>query len=383
MKTLTFFLLVHLCILIVSCNNTPQKAKEIANEDVPEIVKLITDKDNVSLKEMIKGYNVNTFDSSGVNLLTYAVMTGDLNIVKIVGDNGANPNLKNKTSMGSTPLMMSSEYTDLKIAKYLIEKGADINIQDNNGDPVINWSAYYGNVPFTKLMLDLGAKTDLKSIHSDCVMQVALKEWQDSVVDLLLKNGVKLEEVEKESVELINAIKTNNVELAKSLLNKNNKNARDAASNTLLIIAANKGYAEIVELLLSVGANIDAMNSVGQTALNKAVYSKKNSIAKLLINHGADVNKVDTFFRLSPLTAAIRSNNLEMGKILLGKGAEINTADGINNFTPIMWATLYQNKNFVSLLLEYNPDLSVVSKYETTVFDMTQDKELLKLLKWK
>ena len=381
MKKFTILGFALFFFMIVSCNYSTQKTKEISKNDMQEFVKLIKDKDSLSLKERIKGYDVNSFDSTGVNLLTYAVMTGDLNIVKIIGDKGANPNLKNKTTMGSTPLMMASEYKSLEISNYLIEKGAKIDLQDNNGDPAINWSAYYGNVPFTKLMLDNGAKTKLKSIHSDGVMQVALKEWKDNIVDLLLKKGITIYKVQNKSVQLINAVKNNNFALTKSLLNKDNVDARDGAGNTLLMIAADKGYSEIVEFLVNNGADIDAMNPVGQTALNKAIYFGKNSIAKYLIDNKADVNKTDTKFILPPLVAAIRSNNLEAGKILLAKGADVNVTDGTNNFSPIMWAALYQNKNFISILLKYKPDLSIVSKYKTTVFNMTENKDILTLLK--
>jgi ankyrin repeat protein len=380
MKALaTNFILI---VLIVTTSNiSAQNMREESKNNIQKIIKLINDKDSLALKKMINERNVNSFDTTGVNLLTLGVMTGDLNIVKIIGDKGANPNLKNNTQMGSTPLMMASEYTSLEIPEYLIKKGADVNIQDNNGDPVINWSAYVGNVPFTRLMLENGAKTNLISIHSDGVMQIALKEWQDSIVDLLLEHKVYIHQVPENSMELINGLKNNNIPLFKSLLTKNNLNTRDGASNTMLMVAAKNGYFELVKYLIEEGADINAINSVGQTALNLSVYFAQNEIANFLIQNGADVNKTDNKYILTPLMAAIRSNNLILGKVLLQKGANINTTDGINNFSPIMWATLYQNKDFVSLLLKYNPDLSILSKYKQNVFEMTGNKEILEILK--
>lgn len=373
--------LIFIVFFAVNSNISAQNTLGKSENNLPEIIKFINNKDSISLKKVINEHNVNSFDNNGVNFLTLGVMTGDLNIVKILGEKGANPNLKNKTQMGSTPLMMASEYQSLEIAKYLIKTGADIDIQDNNGDPVINWSAYYGNVPFTRLMLENGAKTSLKSIHSNGVMQVALKEWQDSIVDLLLEHNVVIHKVEKNSKDLIYALKNHDFPSFKSMLNKNNINTRDGASNTLLMIAAKNGYFEMVKYLIEEGADINEMNSVGQTALNLSVYFGHNSIANYLIQEGADVNKTDTQFILSPLIAAIRCNNIEIGETLLRKGADINSTDGTNNFSPIMWAALYQNKDFVSLLLKYNPDLSIISKYKQNVFEMTENKEILKILK--
>jgi len=375
--------LTLIVLIASSCASSVQNTKIIAEYDVQEIVQLINNKDSLALKNALNKQNVNSFDSTGVNLLTHGIMTGDLNIVKMIGENGANPNLKNKTQMGSTPLMMASEYESLEIANYLIEKGADLNIQDANGDPVINWSAYFGNIPFTRLMLENGAKTDLKSIHSNGVMQVALKEWQYGIVDLLHEYNVNENIVEESSKDVNIALKKNNLEMFKSLVNKDNVNTRDGASNTLLMNAAKNGYSDILNYLLKEGAEINEINSVGHTALNLSVYFGQDSTARYLIEKGADVNKTDDRFKLSPLIAAIRSNHLELGEILLKKGANINATDGTNNFTPIMWATLYQNKDFVKLLLKYDPDLSIKSKYNQTVFEMTEDEEMLKLLEGK
>lgn len=377
MKKSNFFILSLICTLAFNCNSGPQKEKNISDTELYNILNLINDKDSLSLKKIINEDVVNLFDSAGVNVMTHAVMTGDINLVKIIGEKGADLNVKNKTKTGSTPLMMASEYKSLEIANYLLDMGADVNIQDNNGDPAIHWSAYFGNVPFTKLMLDKGALSNLKSIHSDGVMQVALKEWQDSIVDFLLENNITVYDVKPEANKIISAVKNNDLRLFKSQLNKDNLNERDGAGNTLLMIASQKGYEDMVKSLVAAGADIDALNPAGHTALNLATYYGKNSVAKFLISKSADVNKTDDRFILSPLVAAIRGNNLEIGKMLLNKNADVNTLDGINNFSPIMWAALNQNKDFVTLLLTYHPDLSIVSKYNTTVYDMTDDKDII------
>ncbi|MBZ0199985.1 MAG: ankyrin repeat domain-containing protein [Ignavibacteriaceae bacterium] len=378
MKVLLNYLII--LFLFASCSTVLQKSENTTFK-LEKIIELINNKDTLALQIVINKSNANLQDAGGVNLLTHGVMTEDFNIVKILLSNNADPNFKNKTSMGSTPLMMASQYESLEIAEYLLKNGADIDIQDNNGDPAIHWSAYSGNVPFTKLMLDKGAKTNLKSIHSDGVMQVALKEYQDSIVDLLLENNISIFDVLDNIIPLVNAVKQNDSVLFKNLVDESNINSKDGAGNTLLMIAAEKGYFSIVKYLVENAADINEMNSVGQTALNKSIYFGKDETAKYLIDKGADINKTDSRFILLPLVAAIRSNNLELGNLLLEKGAEINTPDGINNFSPIMWAALYNNKDFIAMLLKHNPDLTIISKYKTNVFDMSQDEEILKMLK--
>ncbi len=370
-----------LALLIIGCASAGEnEAQAPSEQETAKLFALVNNKDSLALKKAINLQNANAFDSAGVNLLTRAVMTGDLNIVKILVEQGADVNLRNKTTTGSVPLMLASGNTSLEIARYLIARGAEVDIPDTHGDPAINWSAYYGNLPFTKLMLDEGARTDQRSIHSDGVLQVALKEWNDSIVDLLLAYGISFYEPKPGTEALIKAAKKNDFSAFKSLLKPEHVNARDAAGNTLLMLAAQRGYAEMTDYLLKNGADINALNPAGHTALNLAVYYGHNALAKHLIEQGADVNKTDERFVLPPLVAAVRSNNLEMGAYLLEKGADVNTTDGINNFTPIMWAVLNQYKDFARLLLEYQPDLLVVSKYGQKVFAMTKDEELLRLM---
>ena len=140
------------------------------------------------------------------------------------------------------------------------------------------------------------------------------------------------------------------------------------------------GYFEMVKFEIEEGANINEINAVGQTALNLSVFFGKNSIANFLVQNGADVNKTDNQFILSPLVAAIRADNLALGKILLQKEPILTPQMEPTIFTNYV-ATLYQNKDFVSLLLKYNPDLSIISKYNQNVFEMTENNEILKMLK--
>ncbi|MCP5062773.1 MAG: hypothetical protein GY936_09940 [Ignavibacteriae bacterium] len=361
-----------------------ESKKLIANiigHDIPKILTAIKNKNLKKLNLLVNKNNANAFDSVGVNLLTHAVMTKDLNIVKLFIDKGADPNLQNNTSSQSTPLMMATNDETIEIARHLIRSGADINLQDKNGDPAIHWSAYSGEIDLTKLLLDKGAKTNLKSIHADGVMQVALKEWQDSIVTLLIEYDKGIIIVNQKNKPLIDAVRKNDIQSVEKYLNKKNSNTIDEAGTSLLIIASKNGYINIVKLLLQNGANINAMNLAGHTALNKAVWLKKNRIAKYLIEQGADINKTDKHFILPPLVAAVRSNNLELGKILLKSGANINTQNGIDNFTPIIWAAIYENIDFVKLLLQYKPDLSIVSKYDNKdIFELTSNQKILNLL---
>ncbi|NBW29502.1 ankyrin repeat domain-containing protein [bacterium] len=66
---------------------------------------------------------------------------------------------------------------------------------------------------------------------------------------------------------------------------------RDTIDQTPLIVAAQGGCKEIVEMLLEAGANIEHRNDQGETALISAAQEGHKEIVKILLYAGANVNQ--------------------------------------------------------------------------------------------
>jgi len=73
-----------------------------------------------------------------------------------------------------------------------------------------------------------------------------------------------------------------------------NVDAKDKAGNTALIIAAELAFVDGVQLLLGRKANPNAANSGGETALIKAVQMRDANTTRLLLAAGADPDKTDS-----------------------------------------------------------------------------------------
>jgi ankyrin repeat protein len=98
--------------------------------------------------------------------------------------------------------------------------------------------------------------------------------------------------------QLIKAAGNGDTAAVRQMLEKGaNIEAKDDKGYTALITAAYLGNTEVVKLLLAKGANIDAMNDEGSTALIKAVFSGflsgSNEVVKLLLTKGANVEVRD------------------------------------------------------------------------------------------
>jgi len=92
------------------------------------------------------------------------------------------------------------------------------------------------------------------------------------------------------------------------------------ARGTLLITAARRGHVETTRVLLEAGANADAQNIFGNSALLLATEFEHPEVVRLLLRHGANPN-IRSKRGQTPLSCALKDNDLEMARLLKKAGA--------------------------------------------------------------
>ncbi len=104
-----------------------------------------------------------------------------------------------------------------------------------------------------------------------------------------------------------------------------NAKGNDKFHSPPLVIAAGNGHTDIVVYLISKGADVNAYNDIGFTALiNTARYGVDIRIAEMLIEAGADVNRQSfTKGGETALMLAVEYRHNEMVKYLLSKKADV------------------------------------------------------------
>ena len=119
------------------------------------------------------------------------------------------------------------------------------------------------------------------------------------------------------------------VEKVRTLLSQNPRliNRQSFGPNPPLVQAAQFGKAEMVELLVTNNADINAHGVWGRTALHFAANNGDAKLVEFLLKHKADVNARDEN-GLTPIIQAIRS--AEVIRLLLAYGADINAHGGKN-----------------------------------------------------
>ncbi|MBM3299937.1 MAG: ankyrin repeat domain-containing protein [Deltaproteobacteria bacterium] len=97
-------------------------------------------------------------------------------------------------------------------------------------------------------------------------------------------------------------------------------NARDRDGQTALMAAALSGRADLVRELLAHGADVDARSGFGSTPLMAASYFGFLEVAQVLLARGADANAHNDLGQ-TPLSLAVKKGGKEMRALLLKSGA--------------------------------------------------------------
>jgi nucleotide-binding universal stress UspA family protein len=144
---------------------------------------------------------------------------------------------------------------------------------------------------------------------------------------------------------------------------------KDPSGETYLHYAATAGRTEAVKLLLEAGANVNAKNDFGQTALHRPLdirnsdykYRLSKDTVELLLNKEADVNLKDKDGR-TPLHLAAESAGADIVKLLLDKSARVNEKDDESGFTALHHAARFGNKDAAELLIARGADINAKDK---------------------
>lgn len=304
------------------------------------------------------GIDVNEQDEECGTPLIYACQNNALEIVKMLLDNGANPNIGNQKNI--TPLHFSAALGAVSIVNLLVKAGADVNCTDNNGITPLMYmvikektAAVLGFIKNPEVdvhIKDNAGRT--AAMYAVCVKQQQLAKA------LLPLMGTDTDDADIEGFTMLHyACQYGQVEIAKLLLEKNqvkeNSGSVNRASNvgeTPLMMAARASNLVIVKLLLAAGAAADCSNRKGVTALHLAAVLGNVPLGKALLAAGADID-AKTLEGQTPLMYAVIKGKSDFAQMLILDNADVNAADNLQG-NALSYAIQAELPQIVELLLE-------------------------------
>jgi len=143
---------------------------------------------------------------------------------------------------------------------------------------------------------------------------------------------------------------------------------RRRMGQTGLYVAASRGYPEIVRILVSRGANLNAecgaflkgISAYKRTPLHVASFNGELEVARVLLESGATVSPPDSLGR-SPLHLASIHSSGDLIRLLLDHGAHPSALDD-RDVTPLHCASIAGSLGAIRILLDHDLDLNARSK---------------------
>ncbi|MBQ6657477.1 MAG: ankyrin repeat domain-containing protein, partial [Ottowia sp.] len=309
----------------------------------PEEVQEQIAQTNAAIKLLLDaGADVNARDNDGQTALMHtADLFGNIHAIQPLLEAGADVNARD--SGGKTTLMRlmhrnfgsfepdegPSEITQTKAAiKLLLDAGADVNATDKDGWTALHWSfSTFGNLVVSPLLLEAGANVNAAANDGETVLMRLGSygnelESNEKVIRIIAQYCFGIEASQESGVSYTAVQQELSAKLIKLLLDAGaNIDASDKDGRTALHYATGSSlfpntYA--IKPLLEAGANINARDNEGRTPL-LGFFCSDDKIKQLLIEAGADVNAADNKGR-----TALMGASAEATKLLLSAGANAN-----------------------------------------------------------
>ncbi len=145
---------------------------------------------------IVQGANPNSSDSQGMSALAIACQDDNAEVVNYLLDHGADVNAhggKGEVTDRTALMAAASNGAHIKIVHLLVDRGADVNTRGELGWTALIWAAREGDIECVKYLLGKGADPRIKAL--DGKTAVELTEETDSanrfaIVEILKKAQV-------------------------------------------------------------------------------------------------------------------------------------------------------------------------------------------------
>lgn len=287
-------------------------------------------------RQQMVAFLVKAVDQSGYSLLHDAAEQGNLEQVKLLLGKGAPVAIAN--SKGVQPLHLASAAGHLPVVQVLLTHGASICQPDISGQTPLAYAIKQGaSMELVKLLVSKG-KSCLKSVDKggNSLLLMAAQAGKAEILKFLIDSAVPLDQV-------------------------------DTNGQTALHLAAGTGDAAMVDLLLGSRASVTIKDNQGRTALFSAISESDNvQLVKKLVERGSDIHVVNRE-DVSLLIEAVTKEKIPLVEYLLNREIDVTRTGGKEGTTALHQAAKRCNLLLIKLLQQKGGQVSAQDNQRNTV----------------
>ncbi len=328
--------------------------KDMYGDTVLHVATLSRTKAEVLSLLVNRGAPVNERNKQGITPLSLAIEKGYPEIAQFFAENGADIHAADQD--GASPLTKALDSPSIDMLKTIVTP-KNILLKDSAGNTALHIAIMRDSpYEYIKYLVDSGADVNARNSNGDSVLYLAVTKNRRDAGDLLLSKDADIFATNTQNYSPLRAALTEGGELQDWIITSKTLNARDGSGNTPLHYAAEWKLDDAITGLAQKGANVNAVNANGESALFSAVKADSPSTIGALVESGITTDFRSNLTRdhlgNTPLHCAVRWNALQAAQTLIGMGIDVN-AQNLSGKTALS-DTCRSDKREMAILLIQN-----------------------------
>jgi len=264
---------------------------------------------------------------------------------------------------------------DLPAVKALIEKSPELlDARDRNGDTLLHYAAQGGNAELIRYLIDKGAKLDLAGARKQTPLHIGAAYDRGEAVAALIERKAALDARDDygRTPLLICARELGQAATGRKLIEAGaDVNAEDRFGSTALELAAWRGKRDFIELLLEKGSRIPEPGEKWYIMLQTAA---SEGLEKLFRPLAGQVRDLKASGGEGLLQAAAAGGSAEIVNLLLEKGYSPVDADRFG-WTPLHYAARDGRADAARILIERGAPLNARTIMGQSAYNIAQERK--------